>query len=60
MDQLAAKRMQQRLGEADKDFKQLHFAIIDLLEWRMDLETEQAIFGQRKDRIANLGFIYNN
>ena len=55
MERLTAKRMQQRLGEVDKDFKSLHFTIVDLLKEQEDLELEQAIFDEHKDRIDELG-----
>ena len=55
MDRLTAKTMQQRLGEVDEDFKRLHFAIVDLLDQREDLEMEPAIFDEHEDRIGKLG-----
>ena len=36
VDQLAAKRLQQRLKDLDEDFKCYHFTIIDLLQQRDD------------------------
>ena len=55
MERLTAKRMQQRLGEVDGDFKRLHFTIVDLLEQQEDLELKQAIFDEHEDRIDELG-----
>ena len=56
MDRLTAKRMQQRLCEVDEDFKRLHFAIIDLLEQKEDLEIEQANFDEHENRIGEPGY----
>ena len=44
VDQLAAKRLQQRLKESNEVFAHLHFAIVDLLEQQKDFEMEQAAF----------------
>ena len=55
MERLTAKRMQQRLGEVDKDFKHLHFTIVDLLEQQEDLEIEQVVFDDHEDRVGELG-----
>ena len=55
MNRLTTKRMQQRIGKVDEDFKRLHFAIVDLLEQQGDLEMEQAIFDEHEDTIGDLG-----
>ena len=49
------KRMQQQLCKADKEFKRLHFTIVNLLEQQEDLEIEQEIFDDHEDRIGKLG-----
>ena len=54
-EQLTTKRMQQRLGEVDEDFRRLYFTIVDLLEQQEDLELERATFNEHKDKIGELG-----
>ena len=55
MDQVAVKRLQQRLCELNEDFKHLHFTIVNLLEQQEDIEMEQAAFDDHEDRVGNLG-----
>ena len=59
VDQLAAKRLQQRLKDLNEGFKCLHFAIIDLLEQQEDLEMEQAAFDDHEHRVGSLGIACN-
>ena len=47
--------MQQRLCKAEEEFKHLHFTIVDLLEQQEELDIEQTIFDDHKDRIGELG-----
>ena len=54
VDWLAAKGMHQRLSKLNKDFKRLHFAILDLLERQEDLELEQAVLDDDEDKDGNL------
>ena len=51
MEPLTVKRIQQRLGEANKEFKRFHFAIIDLLEQEEEIALEQANFSEHEDRL---------
>ena len=55
IDWLAAKMVQLRLNELDKDFKRYNFTIINLLEPHDELELEQATFNDLEDRVGNLG-----
>ena len=51
---LAALRSVERLKELDDDFKQYHFAVVDLLEDEDEEKTEQAILDEHDERVAKL------
>ena len=53
-DELAAKRMQERLTGLDGEFKGYHFAGVALLEEDEDLDREQAVLDEHDDRVTGL------
>ena len=49
-----SKKLKEKLESLDSDFRNHHFAIIDLLEEESDLEREQPILNQHDDEVLNL------
>ena len=51
---LAARQSVERLKELNEDFKQYHFAVVDLVDDEGVEEAEQAVLDEHDDRVANL------
>ena len=49
-----SKKQKEKLESLDSDFRNHHFAIIDLLEEQSDLESEQTILDKHDNEVINL------
>ena len=53
-NEIVAKRMEQKVYELDKDFREYHYSILDLMEEGDNFDGEQVILDALEEKISNI------
>ena len=53
-DEILAKRMEQKTYDLDKDFREYHYSILDLMKEDEDFDGEQAILDEHEEKISTI------
>ena len=53
-DEIVAKRMKQKTYDLDKDYREYHYSILDLMEEEEGFDGEQVILDEHEEKISNI------